>query len=195
MPNWTWTQYVIEGTPDTLDKIEYAIKHPDVEEGSSENWEGNVLRALNITWERRNSACIGKYMRGFIEQTWWDDDEHTVLRFDAHEAWCVTDFNEVLEEHFSEIKVYFNSEEPSMGYYVTNDSDGKYFQDRYYADVCINNKYYSDYFIEEKELWHSISEWSDGKITNQKEVDDFNEKADGDPDDFINIFEIKVIKR
>ena len=194
MANWAWTQYVIEGTPDTLDKIEYAIKHPDIEEGSSENWEGNVLRALNIIWERRNSAGTGKYMRGFIEQTWWEDDEHTVLRFDAHEAWGVTDFNDVIEEHFSDIKVYWYCEEPGMGYYVTNDAEGKYFQDKYYADVCINGEYYSDYFIEEEALWKWLSEHSDGKITNQKEVDDFNEKVDGDPDDFINIFEIGVVK-
>ena len=30
MANWAWTQYVIEGTKETLEKIEYAINHHDV---------------------------------------------------------------------------------------------------------------------------------------------------------------------
>lgn len=195
MANWAWTQYVIEGTKETLEKIEYAINHPDVLKGSSEGWEGNALRALNIEWENKKPDGTGKRMRGFIQQVWWDDDEHTVLRFDAEEAWGVTDFDELLLEKFPDIKVYWYCEEPGMGYYLTNDAEGKYFQDKYYADVCINGEYYSDYFIEEEALWKWVSEHSDGKITNQKEVDAFNERVDGDPDDFINIFEIKVIKR
>lgn len=189
MPNWAWTQYVVEGPKKTLEKIKHAIQHPDVLEKSSKDWEGNVLRALDIQWDTDK-----KYLRGFLRQTQWDSSKHTVLRFDAQEAWGATDFNEVLEEHFPDIKVYFNSEEPDMGYYVTNDAEGKYFKDRFYVDAYIKGNYYTEYFIEEKDIWHWLSIWSNGKVTNQEEMKAFNEDTEGNSEDYIGICPFKIVK-
>ena len=197
MANWAWTQYVVEGPKKTLNKIEKALKHPDVQENSSPSWEGNVLRALKIEWEQKTSEDKGsyssKYMRGFIAEISWGNKEHTLLRFDAEEAWGITDFGEVLEGAFKDIKIYYESEEPGMGIFITNDKDGKYFKDRFYADVCINGDYYSDYFIKEEEMYHCISKWSNGKINNKEEVERFNESPETNPDDFIIIIPIKVV--
>lgn len=194
MANLAWTQYVVEGPKKTLEEIKHAIKNPDIEEGSSKDWEGNVLRALNIEWERQKPDGTGKRMRGFIQQSWWDNKKHTVLRLDAEEAWSVTDFSEVLEDNFPDIKVYWYCEEPSDAYYVTNDVEGKYFKDKYYVDACIKNNYYTEYFIEEKDLWHWISIWSNGKVTSQKELDEFNDSVDENFKDYIDIHPIKIVK-
>lgn len=46
MANWAFTEYAIEGPKETLQKIEQAILHHDMEEGSSKDWEGNILNAF-----------------------------------------------------------------------------------------------------------------------------------------------------
>ena len=56
MANWASSSYVIEGPAKTLKKIYKAIKHPVVQEKSSEDWEGNVLLTLGINWEHYAST-------------------------------------------------------------------------------------------------------------------------------------------
>ena len=78
MANWAYTSYAIEGNKESLEKIYEAILHPDVKEGSTEGWEGNVLRALGIEWEDGTPNGKGKDLRGFInDEPWWGNDEHT----------------------------------------------------------------------------------------------------------------------
>ena len=68
MPNWAYTSYAIEGPKEDLQKIEQAILHPEVKEGSDESWEGNVLNTLGSKWVGRDQdRKNGLYMRGFID--------------------------------------------------------------------------------------------------------------------------------
>lgn len=193
MANWAFTDYVIEGpTIESVKKIEQAILHHPVEEGSAENWEGNVLKALNIEWEPVKPDGSGKYMGGFINgEPWWDNG---VLRFSAEEAWGVTGFAEVLEENFPEIKVYWTTEEPDCEVYQTNDEKGKYFNSRIYVDTCIDGNYDSDYFTKEEDMNTWLSKLTNGKITCEKEAIGFNESPETDPDDFINIHHFRIVK-
>ena len=198
MPNWAYTSYAIEGSKESLEKIYNAIRHPDVEEGSDEHWEGNVLKALGIEWERRNAdvnyKVKGKYMRGFInEDPWWDNDEHTVLRCTAQEAWNITDFDEVLMENFDDIKIYWTTEEQGMGIYGTNDKEGKYFPDRVYVDTCIDDNYQMDYFRCKKDAMEWLSKLTEGVVKSDEDIDKFNENAqEDDSDDYISLYEYKV---
>ena len=199
MANWASTSYAIEGPKETLQRIYNAIQHHPVEEDSSDAWEGNVLAALGIEWERRelNSETLkpsGYYMRGFIsDDPWWDDNES--LRFDAEEAWGVTDFYVVLEKNLPDIKVFYVVEEPGEGIYATNDKEGKYFPDRYYVDTCINDNYQSEYFIEEKRVYEWLSYLTYGKVRTPEDVDSFNDKADEEiSDDFIYVHEFKIVE-
>lgn len=194
MPNWAYTSYAIEGPKETLQKIEQAILHHDTEDNNAEDWEGNVLKELGLTWESNTPDGKGKYMRGFIEgEPWWDNG---ALRVCAMEAWGVTDFNEVLEENFPDIKVFYAVEEGGEGIYATNDNEGKYFPDRFYADTCINNQCECDYFTSEKDLFKFLQRVTDDKVKTWADIDDFNEQYEPDDSDsnYIYVREYTIIK-
>lgn len=194
MPNWAFTNYVIEGPAKTLQKIYEAILHPDVQDNSDESWEGNVLRALGISWlDRSQDRENGKYMRGFICAPQERTPEDTCLIFDAQEAWGVTDFDVVLQENIPGIKVYWSSEEGNMGIYMTNDKEGKHFPERFYVDTCINNNYQAEYFKTEEGMWKWLSNLTEGKIKTKEEVEAFNTSPSTPEDDYIYINPFKVI--
>lgn len=194
MANWAYTNYVIEGTKETLNKIYDAIQHPDTSEGD-EGWEGGILKALGITWKESQPDGSGYYMRGFIqEDTISFNEAENSLSFSAEEAWGATDFHKVLEENFPDIKVFYVVEEENEDIYATNDKEGKYFPDRFYVDTCIEGDYQSDYFTDKKDVFKWLKELSLGNIRNEKDVEDFNDKAAEDiSDDFISIHEFKIV--
>lgn len=196
MANWASTSYAIEGPKEVLEKIEQAIFHHDVEVGSSKDWEGNVLSALGITWIRRTQSGQGKYMRGFINGEPWYDFGTGALRFDAEEAWGVTDFNEVLEENLP-VKVYYVVEEPDCEVYATNDQEGKYFPDRFYVDTCIDSNYQQEYFKTKEAVYKWLSEITEGRVKCEKDVDEFNDgykDSDAADENYIYVHEFNVIE-
>ena len=184
MANWAFTDYTIEGPIETLRKIYNAIKEHPVQEKSDEKWEGNVIIALN-----------GDYLRGFINKdSYLLDEEKGILMFDAEEAWGVTDFDEELKKLFPDIKVYWESEEPGEGIYVTNDKEAKYFKHRFCIDTCVNGNYESGYFKYKSDVFKWLHDITDGKVNTEEKVEEFNDKADEeDSEDFIHIFEYKVV--
>lgn len=193
MANWAYTSYAIEGPKETLEKIEQAILHHPVKEGSSDGWEGNILMALNGTDDWKSTS----YMRGFINEEPWYEESHGALRFSAEEAWGVTDFDEELMSIFPDIKVYWITEEPGMAVYQTNDKEGKYFKDRFYVDTCIDNAdtytdndYKDEYFETEKDAYEWIAEITKGKVSTKEEVDKFNEECGEDEFILVHKFEI-----
>lgn len=193
MPNWAITEYAIEGPKETLQKIEQAILHHDTEEGSSKDWEGNVLNALGINWVRRDlDRMIGLYMRGFIHDgPWWIKD-YTVLRFYAEEAWGATDFHIALESALP-VKVFYSVEEEGEGIYATNDKKGKYFDSKFYVDTCVNGNYQSEYFKTKKAAYAWISKLTEGKVKTEKDVEAFNDNVDGNSEDFIYIHKYAIV--
>lgn len=198
MANWASTSYAIEGPMEALLKIEDAILHHETSEGASEGWEGDVLKTLGLTWESNKPDGTGKYMRGFIRSDVEPqyDPNTGALRFDAEEAWGVTDFNEVLEENFPSVKVFYSVEECGEEIYATNDREGKYFKDRFYADCCIDGNYQSDYFVYKSEMFKWLYKITDGKINTEEKVKQFNsshEDACDDDENFINIHEFEVV--
>ena len=194
MANWAFTDYVIEGSKESLSKIYEAIKHPDNPDGS-EGWEGGVLRALGIKWDERKPDGSGKYLRGFIQDVEgieFNPEENTTISFYAEEAWGVTDFDEILEDNFPDIKVYWCTEEEGMEVYETNDAEGKYFQYKYYVDTCIDGNYQSEYFTNEEAVYQWLSNITDDKIKTADDVEKFNEEIE-DTDDYINIHNFRVV--
>lgn len=133
MPNWCSTNYVVEGPKKDLDIIYKAIcdviqGKAETQEGSVQNWEGNVLHALHIPSELENPNRVAACMRGFIyDYPTWDGENEDRLRFAAEEAWARTNFAEALKIRFKDIRIYWSAEEPGCDYYVTNDAEGVYF--------------------------------------------------------------------
>lgn len=135
----------------------------------------------------------GYYLRGFIQDFSWGNDKYTTIRIYAEEAWGLTDFYRLLEKSFPEIKVYYIVEEPGCDIYATNDSEGKYFSDRYFVDTCIGGDYQSEYFQTEEDVYEWISQISDCK--NKEDVEAFNEnRRAADSDDFIYIHKFDVVQ-
>lgn len=189
MANWAYTNYVIEGPKETLEKVYEAILHPILENGASEGWEGGVLKALGVELDEKT------YLRGFIEE---ETVELTgsILVFNAEEAWGATNFHSELEKVFPDIKVYYNVEETMGEVYATNDKKGKYFSSRFYADCCIDGEYYSEYFVHKSDMFKWLYKITNGKVNTMEKVEEFNERyedSNADEDNFINIYECSVV--
>lgn len=193
MANWAYTRYVIEGTPHAIKLIYDAIINPDTSEGDSD-WEGGVLKALGLKYEVTKSNNL----RGFIRYV--QEPEDNVLRFNAQEAWHLTDFSEILRGAFSDsINIYYMLEEPGLGIYCTNDSDGKYFPERYYVSIYTDDKCYDDYFCSEEDMYKRLSTVTNGTVTNEQELMKHNDSyVIGEdvkliPNAIINVQEFEVL--
>ena len=83
MANWASTSYRIEGNKKDLQELNNLCKafmnkeRPVMEEGASENWEGNIILALG-------EEIGDSYIRGFIQNLELSD---VLLSIDAEEAW------------------------------------------------------------------------------------------------------------
>lgn len=189
MANWASTSYCIEGSKSDLARVFNTIygfmenKQKPVIESASNNWEGNIVKALGATEEHMSKY----YLRGFIQ--WYEMDDNTVS-IEAEEAWGATDFRHVLAQLMPELTIYYIVEEPGCEVYATNDSEGKYFTDRFYVNACINGNFESDYFTtKESAMNYAASLLGKEKVTID-EVREWTDKQEGD--DFLYIHEFSI---
>ena len=189
MANWAITDYVIEGPDDILKKINDAIENHQVKEGSSDNWEGNILDALEIPFENRPEEDSW-YMRGFVEDHNLTNDGKLTIY--AEEAWGATDFRKALKEKFPEITVYFVTEEQGCSVFETNDKEGKYFTDRYFAEANLDPIYNYDYFQTKDEALRYLSNMTDGRVKTEEDIDKFNED-EYENNHSVNLYEYKIV--
>ena len=156
MPNWCSTAYAIEGNAKELKKLYDLMnglqerKEPSVPNGFGTAWLGCLVDALGENWE--NVHCRGD---------WYNlQFDGNVLTFNTETAWspCNEVFDRVCEK-YPTLHYFYQSEEPGMGLYCTNDEDGKHFPDRFYVDVCISEEeYYTEYFSD----LQSVYDWLEG---------------------------------
>lgn len=187
MANMCMVSYAIEGNRRTLkrisEKINGAMKGTIPEkEGSSNNWQGNVLTALNIQMRPRDD------IRGFFYEE--PKLEGGVLKFNCEEKWHRGEFAELLERKFPSLSVYWIAEESGCGIYETNDADGKYFAERYWVDTCVDGGYDSEYFETEEAVWEYLTNRAGCK--NAEDVEAFND-AVTNGEDFIYIHEFEIV--
>lgn len=142
MPNWAYTQYHCDGDKEQLKQLHSimeelkSMKAPGLHEnGFSQTWLGNLVIKLGGEWDKI-------YCRGSWENLLLHDDG--TVSFSAESAW--DEPNEVrvfIEKKFSNIHLYYQTEECGEGIYKTNDSTGKYFPEKYYLWVeCEETEYY-----------------------------------------------------
>ena len=184
MANWADTSYTIEGNPESLRKIHEAILHHSVREGSSDSWEGNVINQLGLNPDDTPQ----RYLRGFIEEP--VEFTGDLLKFNAEEAWGVTDFDEFLTDIFPDIKVWWSTEEPMLEVYQTNDKEGKFYPERYIIDLCINEKDDMEYFQTKEQALQWLS--SRYGYSTEEQIEAFN-NAHEKTDNYINLHSIEVV--
>lgn len=188
MANWASTSYRIEGKQSDLQKL-YELceafendKRPVMKEDAANDWEGNIILALGIDIE-------DSYLRGFIQSYELTDG---LLSIEAEEAWGVTDFRHILENHFEDMKVYYIVEEEGCEVYETNDSEGKYFSYKYVVDSSIGGKDEYEVFNTQKDVLKYVASCLKRDSISFEDIDSWNESHEYD-DDYISIHEYQIV--
>ena len=145
MPNWNESVYVIEGPKedlDALDKIMTSLKQmekPLVENGFGVWWCGYIVAILG-----GNTQEI--YCRGEVIDYSYDGG---VIKMQIESAWSeLREFRLFLLKKLPKLKFYYQSEEPGMCVFTTNDKDGRYFPEKWLLDYNdeAKNLYIYEYF-------------------------------------------------
>lgn len=143
MPNWCYTEYRITGPKKKVKALYNKMnqlenrKETLVPNGFGKTWLGNLVTSLKADWN--TISCRGE----------WDmvdyDESDNVLSFSTSTAWgpCYETFD-LVEEKYPGIKIYYSSEEDGMGFYETNDREGRFFTGRYIYDDCQGDPAYFD---------------------------------------------------
>ena len=79
----------------------------------------------------------------------------TFLKFTTETVWFPCDETlELVCEKFPTLCYFYQSEESGLAEYWTNDQEGKYFPDKYIADLCTpDDKWYKEYFVNQTEVF------------------------------------------
>lgn len=151
MPNWASTLYVAVGDKQQLkqlhsimDELE-CMKEPLHPNGFGAAWLGNLVIKLGGDWNK-------VYCRGYWDDLTFNGSEIT---FHVESAWGeLNEVRELIEKHFPDIKLYFQSEEPGMGIYTTNDDTGQYFPDQFY--LWVEDEDTTEYYQDLKSLAEAV---------------------------------------
>lgn len=168
MPNWCSTAYAIEGNAKELNNLYELMKNlqeqkePSVSNGFGTAWLGCLVDALGENWEK-------VYCRG----SWYNlQFSGEVLTFNTETAWspCNEMFDMVCEK-YPTMRYFYQSEEPGMGLYCTNDEEGKYFPDKFYVDVFISEEeYYTECFSDLQSVYDWLEEICDVQVRSYQDI-------------------------
>lgn len=191
MPNWCSTAYAIEGDAKEVKKL-YGLmmglqkrKEPSVKNGFGTTWLGCLVDALGGDY---NEICC----RGD-----WNSLERVgnVLKLETETAWgpCNETF-ELVCQKFPTLSYYYQSEEPGMAGYWTNDVEGKYFPDKYIADLRMpDNTWYKKYFPNQAELFKWFEDISGQPVKSMEEILAIAEQWQKENEDaFCGIYEYSI---
>lgn len=190
MANMASVAYAIEGSQDSLTRIKEAINKAVNNKDDKKYEEYITCLNLGFTEEELEKHRLGGEM---YEEVEIKDD---VLRFWAEERWGLQDFEELLRQKFSDIKVYWIVEECGCGVYCTNDREGKYFPERYWVDTAQDDIYQSEYFKTEEAMYEWLSKITNGRVKSKEDVEEFNsdyEDSGTDDENFIYIHEFEIV--
>jgi hypothetical protein len=163
-----------EEIKDLYDKLKSLeeMEKPLVENDFGKNWLGCVVALFGGDWEKIN--CRGSF--GFLELL----DKNTI-QIQTETAW--KDIPEVWDfvlGNYESIAYYFRTEEPGVGYYVTNDSKGKYFPERFIVDQFDEA---TEYFEDERDLFDYIASITGKPVANTEEMNAVIESYNSENED------------
>lgn len=193
MANWANTSYVIEGPPNLIKRFKKELDQAieELKEGTSEAF---ILTQLSSEYKN----VYGRHLRGFVEEPPLikeDTKGMWTLHFYANEAWGVTDFYKELERLYPDVKVYWQVEETEYGVFATNDSEGKYFTDRWIIEYQIGDacgfKYYSKDWSKKKICEKILPTITEGKVTTEKELEEYIQSLSAE--EYLSILECKIV--
>jgi hypothetical protein len=150
-----------EEIKDLYDKLKSLeeMEKPLTENDFGKRWLGCVVTLLGGNWKEID--CRGDFMN--LELL----DDNTI-QLDTETAWG--DMPEVWDfvlKNYESIDYYFYAEESGTCYYATNDSEGKYFPERF---IVNQSEVSTEYLDNETELFEHIASISGKVVANKKEM-------------------------
>ena len=191
MANWASTSYRIEGSKSDLERVFGVIddfikgRVASTREDATADWEGNIVKALGAMDEEIDN----NYLRGFIQDYELDGD---TIRIEAEEAWGATDFRHVLGKLMPDLTIYYIVEEAGCEVFATNDTDGKYYPERYLVDAYVKDVDYYEYFETDKQMKSFVSSLLEKEDFTEEDIEAWNEEHEDD-DSHINVHEFKYV--
>lgn len=171
MPNWCISNHTIVGEEKELSEL-YSLmkgledmKTPLVPNGFGSDWLGCLIVALGKKWE--DYKC-----RGY----WCCLERHKgSITFDTTTAWCpMNEVFDLLCEKFPSISHYYYAEEPGCCIYETNDTEGEYYPERFYVNICTSDETScSEYFEDIKDALKWIGEMEGHSFNTREEVKEY----------------------
>lgn len=191
MANWASTSYRIEGSKSDLERVFGVIddfikgRVASTREDATADWEGNIVKALGAMDEEIDN----NYLRGFIQDYELDGD---TIRIEAEEAWGATDFRHVLGKLMPDLTIYYIVEEAGCEVFATNDTDGKYYPERYLVDAYVKDVDYYEYFETDKQMKSFVSSLLEKEDFTEEDIEAWNEEHEDDGS-YINVHEFKYV--
>ena len=131
MPNWAYTQYKIKGSESEVAALNKTIVDLDqrkdsiLPNGFGKLWLGNLVHVLGGDWEKL-------YCRGQILDYSLDNG---LLFISTETAWGeMSDVRHFIQFKYPSLQIFFQTEEPGMCMFQTNDATGEIFPERWLLD-------------------------------------------------------------
>ena len=147
MPNSAYTQYKIKGSESEVAALHKTIhdleqrKESLLPNGFGKLWLGNLVHVLGGDWNKI-------YCRGQILDYSLDNG---ILTINTETAWGeMSETRHFIQTKFPSLKIYFQTEEPGMCIFQTNDSSGDIFPEKWLLDWNdeAKNLYIYEYFTD-----------------------------------------------
>ena len=152
MPNWCYTQYAIKGPRKDVKALYGKMKNlqerkaPLVPNGFGKTWLGCLVKRLGK--DPQSVYCRGD----------WKDlelQEDGTLWFSTEHAWSrPSEVEELIQEVYPNLSIYFMEEELGIGIFQTNDMYHEYFKETIILDDEVDGMEY----MTEEELLKKLSE-------------------------------------
>ena len=177
MPNWCYSSYVIEGKKKELQSLHSKMKRLEkrkkslVENGFGKTWLGNLVTRLGGDWQK-------VYCRGSWSDLDWNG---SILRFNTETAWGpMTEVFKFIKNIYPSLEIYYMAEEDGNGVFITNDTEGRYFRDRYRIEYDCDYEYFTTIEGVYEYVSGIIGKELNSKAAMEAAINDWNDNTEDD---------------
>ncbi len=189
MPNWCYTSVIIDGKKKDVQSLYSKMNNlenrrkPLVENGFGKTWLGCLVNKLGGNWEK-------VYCRGSWSDLYY---EGGTLHFNTETAWGpMTEVFKFIKQTYPSLEIYYSAEEDGMGIFVTNDTEGKHFTERYRIETDCDYEYFTTLDGVCNFVSGIVGKTVKGKEELNTAINDWNENTEDD-DKLIYLNEFSVI--
>jgi hypothetical protein len=190
MSNQCSTLYAVVGEEQELRELHRVMRElqdmrePRLENGFGPAWLGCLVDALGGDWQK--TRCRGE----------WHDLELAdgVLRFSTETAWSpCEEVMRFIQSRYPSTCFYYKAEEPGLQIFESNDTEGRFFPERYLVDMLApDGSDLWEYYTDMDDALEAISRLADRKVDSRDEVERLNDEWT-EEDAFCYLHEFDVV--